>query len=76
MPLARDTKEGIVADHARSDSDTGSPEVQIAILSRRIGELTEHFKEGKEEDIKRAAELIDELDLEWTKNDWHPEETT
>jgi small subunit ribosomal protein S15 len=44
MALPRDTKEGIITDHARSDGDTGSPEVQVALLSRRISDLTEHLK--------------------------------
>ncbi len=37
-------KAQIVKDYQRKQSDTGSPEVQIALLSARIGELTEHFK--------------------------------
>lgn len=37
-------KRAILEEHRRHESDTGSPEVQIAILSRRIAELTEHFK--------------------------------
>ena len=37
-------KAGIVKEHQRKPSDTGSPEVQIALLSARITELTEHFK--------------------------------
>jgi small subunit ribosomal protein S15 len=43
VPLARETKVGIVADYARSDTDTGSPEVQIALLTERIGGLNEHL---------------------------------
>ena len=44
MALLKDEKASIIADNARADSDTGSPEVQIALLSRRINELTEHLK--------------------------------
>ena len=44
MALLKDEKAGIIADNARSTGDTGSPEVQIALLSRRISELTEHLK--------------------------------
>jgi small subunit ribosomal protein S15 len=44
MALLKEEKLGIIADNARSDGDTGSPEVQIAVLSRRINELTEHLK--------------------------------
>jgi small subunit ribosomal protein S15 len=44
MALLKEEKGSIIGEHARSDSDTGSPEVQIAVLSRRISELTEHLK--------------------------------
>ena len=44
MPLARETKEGLVADYARAENDTGSPEVQIALLTERIKGLTEHLR--------------------------------
>jgi small subunit ribosomal protein S15 len=44
MALLKEEKHGIITDNARSDGDTGSPEVQIAVLSRRISELTEHLK--------------------------------
>lgn len=39
-----DSKQNIIDAHKKSDSDTGSPEVQIAILTARINHLTEHFK--------------------------------
>jgi small subunit ribosomal protein S15 len=44
LPLTRDTKESIVADYAVKDGDTGSPEVQIALLTERIRGLTEHLR--------------------------------
>ena len=44
MGLATEEKSGIIAEHKRGDTDTGSPEVQVALLSRRISELTEHLK--------------------------------
>lgn len=44
MALIQQEKEQIITDNARSDGDTGSPEVQVALLSRRISELTEHLK--------------------------------
>lgn len=44
MPLTKEKKDDIVTEFRLHDSDTGSPEVQIALLSRRINELTEHFK--------------------------------
>lgn len=44
MALLKEDKHGIISDHARAEHDTGSPEVQVALLSRRISELTEHLK--------------------------------
>ena len=44
MALLKDEKTEIIGEHARSEGDTGSPEVQIAVLSRRIAELTDHLK--------------------------------
>ena len=44
MALLKDEKAQIIADNATKDGDTGSPEVQVAVLSRRISELTEHLK--------------------------------
>jgi small subunit ribosomal protein S15 len=42
--ITKDQKQQLITDHRRGDSDTGSPEVQVAILSRRIQELTEHLR--------------------------------
>ena len=47
MPLDTAAKKEILADHATSEGDTGSPEVQIALLTRRISYLTEHMKVHK-----------------------------
>ena len=44
MPLSKDVKDQIIAEYATHEGDTGSPEVQIALLTRRIKDLTEHFK--------------------------------
>ena len=44
MPLTKEAKQEIITDNARSDGDSGSPEVQVALLSRRITELTEHLR--------------------------------
>lgn len=44
MALSKDAKSQIIADHARGEGDTGSPEVQIALLTQRIRELTEHLR--------------------------------
>jgi small subunit ribosomal protein S15 len=45
MPLTTPAKADIVKSHARGTADTGSPEVQVALLTARINELTPHFKE-------------------------------
>ena len=57
MPLARETKEGIVAEHARADADTGSPEVQIALLTERIKGLTEHLRAFPKDNHSRRGLL-------------------
>jgi small subunit ribosomal protein S15 len=44
MPLTKEAKHEIITDNARSTGDSGSPEVQVALLSRRISELTEHLR--------------------------------
>ena len=47
MALSKERKEEIVKKYARNEQDTGSPEVQIAILTEEINNLTEHLKEHK-----------------------------
>jgi small subunit ribosomal protein S15 len=47
VPLDSDVKQQIINDYATADGDTGSPEVQVAMLSRRISDLTEHMKQHK-----------------------------
>jgi small subunit ribosomal protein S15 len=44
VALSKDRKSGIIGNYKTHDSDTGSPEVQVALLSERINYLTEHFK--------------------------------
>lgn len=44
MALVKEDKQKLISDHARSAGDTGSPEVQVAVLTQRIAELTEHLK--------------------------------
>ena len=55
--LDREKKEQIVADFRTHDSDTGSPEVQVALLTRRIVELTEHFRTHKKDNHSRRGLL-------------------
>ncbi|MGH2406642.1 MAG: 30S ribosomal protein S15 [Candidatus Limnocylindrales bacterium] len=57
MPLARESKEGIVADYARSENDTGSPEVQIALSTERIKGLTEHLRAFPKDNHSRRGLL-------------------
>ena len=56
--LASSKKSEIISRYRTHDSDTGSPEVQIAILSERIGELTEHFKAHKKDHGSRRGLLM------------------
>lgn len=49
MPLTKEQKVGIIGKFGRDEKDTGSPEVQIAFLTTRIKELTEHFKVHKKD---------------------------
>jgi small subunit ribosomal protein S15 len=44
MAQPNESKQNIISEHARGEGDTGSPEVQVALLTRRITELTEHLK--------------------------------
>lgn len=49
MSLNKEQKQSLVTQHRRHDTDSGSPEVQIALLTARINELTEHFKTHKKD---------------------------
>ena len=57
MSLSSENKSKIVAEYARGEKDTGSPEVQVALLSARIAELTEHFGEHKKDHHSRQGLL-------------------
>ena len=52
-----DTKKKIIAEYATSEGDTGSPEVQVALLTHRISHLTEHLKEHKHDHHTRRGLL-------------------
>lgn len=58
MSIDTATKKTIMAEHARSDGDTGSPEVQVAMLTHRINHLTEHLKEHKHDHHSRRGLLL------------------
>ncbi len=57
MVLTKDKKNTIITDYQLHGSDTGSPEVQVALLSERIGYLTEHLKEHKQDHHSRRGLL-------------------
>ncbi|HUG99702.1 MAG TPA: 30S ribosomal protein S15 [Gammaproteobacteria bacterium] len=57
MPLSVEQKQDIIKEHARGNADTGSPEVQVALLSARISELTEHFGTHKKDHHSRRGLL-------------------
>lgn len=58
LVLAREQKQNVIGRYRTHATDTGSPEVQIAILSERIGQLTEHFKTHKKDHASRRGLLM------------------
>jgi small subunit ribosomal protein S15 len=70
MAISTDTKRTIIKKHRRSELDTGSSEVQVALLTNRISDLTEHFKKNKKDHhgrrglihlVNRRRRLLDYL---------------
>jgi small subunit ribosomal protein S15 len=57
MPLAPDVKKDIMGEFGRGDRDSGSPEVQVALLTQRIKDLTEHLKTHTKDHHSRAGLL-------------------
>ncbi len=58
MSVTAEVKQTIIADNAREANDTGSPEVQVAILTQRIRNLTEHFKDHHKDNHSRRGLLM------------------
>lgn len=58
MSITAERKAQVIADNARTEGDTGSAEVQVAILSERISNLTEHFKTHKKDNHSRRGLLM------------------
>ena len=58
VPLDNTVKKEIIAGHATNEGDTGSPEVQVALLTRRIADLTEHLKVHKHDHHSRRGLLL------------------
>ncbi|HEX2732470.1 MAG TPA: 30S ribosomal protein S15 [Polyangiaceae bacterium] len=57
MPLLPGAKETVISTHRLHETDTGSPEVQVALLTQRIDHLTEHFKTHKKDHHSRRGLL-------------------
>ena len=57
MALTKDEKLEIIGKHGRTDTDTGSPQVQIAMLTKRINDLTEHLRTHKKDHYSRRGLL-------------------
>ena len=57
MPLDRDQKQEIIEQFKLNDADTGSPEVQVALITRRVNDLTEHLKAHKHDFASRRGLL-------------------
>ena len=57
MSITQDDKNILIKDYATKEGDTGSPEVQVAILTKRIANLTEHFKTHKKDNHSRRGLL-------------------
>jgi small subunit ribosomal protein S15 len=58
MSITAERKQALIKEHARDKSDTGSPEVQVAILTERINNLTEHFKTHAKDNHSRRGLLM------------------
>lgn len=57
MPLTSSARQGVISSHRLHDKDTGSTEVQVALLTQRISHLTEHFKVHKKDHHSRRGLL-------------------
>ncbi|MFB9953133.1 30S ribosomal protein S15 [Rhizobium puerariae] len=57
MSITAERKAALIKEYATSEGDTGSPEVQVAILTERINNLTEHFKDHKKDNHSRRGLL-------------------
>ena len=58
MPLLQERKSSVIEDHKTHPTDTGSPEVQVALLTARINQLTEHLKEHKKDHHSRRGLMM------------------
>ena len=58
MSITAERKQALIKEHARAEGDSGSPEVQVAILTERIANLTEHFKTHAKDNHSRRGLLM------------------
>ncbi len=58
MSITAERKTAVIGEHARAETDTGSPEIQVAILTERIRNLTEHFKGHAKDNHSRRGLLM------------------
>jgi small subunit ribosomal protein S15 len=58
MSITKERKQGLIGDFRRGETDTGSPEIQIAILTTRVGEVTEHLRTHKKDYASRRGLLM------------------
>ena len=58
MTITAERKAEVIKEHAQTEGDTGSPEVQVAILTERIKNLTEHFKSNHKDNHSRRGLLM------------------
>ncbi len=58
MPLTREKKQELIGKHGRSEGDTGSAEVQVALMTERINELTEHLRDHAKDHHSRRGLLM------------------
>jgi len=58
MSITQERKSAVIEDNRRGETDTGSPEVQVAIVTERIQNLTEHFKTHKKDNHSRRGLLM------------------
>jgi len=58
MAITKERKQEVIGDYKRGEKDTGSPEIQIALLTSRIGELTGHLKSHKKDYASRRGLLM------------------
>lgn len=57
MAITREARQQLIVDYKRSETDSGSPEVQVALLTTRINDLTDHFRQHKKDHASRRGLL-------------------